>query len=496
MSFQVLETTIEEVHKAYLSGELTARQLVQAYLDRIAAYDKSGPSLNSILAINADALKEADRLDAELKATGKLSGPLHGVPVVVKDQAETAGIKTTFGSIAVDNHVPTKDATAVAQIKKAGAIILAKTTMPDFATSWFSYSSQSGTTKNPYDLARDPGGSSSGTGSSLAANLGLVGIGEDTGGSIRLPGSFCSLVGIRVTPGLISRHGMSPLVVFQDTAGPMARTVKDAAILLDSMVGYDPLDEYTSAFFIGRSDKKYSESISKDSLSGARIGVVREAFGDNSDPDCASVNKVIENSLELMKKAGAILVDVELPNLMDYIVSTSLYVTQGRSDMNGFFAKHPNFEYRTVEAIIEAKKYHPKLELLEAIAGGPSKPTDDPEFFPKLAEREKFQRAIVNAMAKANVEALVYPTMRIVAPTHEETDGPRWTVLNFPTNTLIAAQAWLPAATVPAGATPAGLPVGLEMVGLPYGESKLISLAYSFEQNSKLRVTPKSTPAL
>jgi len=201
---------------------------------------RNGPELNSILTVNPRALDEAEELDRSFGRSGEFVGLLHGVPVLVKDQAETAGIRTTFGSVAFEDHVPEEDATVVRRLKEAGAVVLAKTNLPDFATSWFAYSSAGGVTKNPYDLDRDPGGSSGGTGAAVAANLGAVGIGEDTGGSIRLPASFDNLVGVRVTTGLISRNGLSPLVVFQDTAGPMTRTVKDAAILLDALVGYDP----------------------------------------------------------------------------------------------------------------------------------------------------------------------------------------------------------------------------------------------------------------
>ena len=194
-----------------------------------SASNRAGPALNAIVTVNPHALDEARTLDAYWVANKRFVGPLHGVPVVVKDQVETKGIVTTFGSIAQDGYLPDEDATAIVKLKAAGAIVLAKTALPDYATSWFGFSSKSGETKNPYDLERDCGGSSSGTASAVAANLGLVGIGEDTGGSIRLPSSFTNLVGVRVTPGLISRKGMSPLVVFQDTAGPMARTVRDAA---------------------------------------------------------------------------------------------------------------------------------------------------------------------------------------------------------------------------------------------------------------------------
>jgi Asp-tRNA(Asn)/Glu-tRNA(Gln) amidotransferase A subunit family amidase len=491
----VVETTIEQVHEAMKNGQLTARELVQAYLDRIAAYDKAGPELNSIITLNDNALEEADRLDAEFRRTGELVGSLHGVPILVKDQAETAGIMTTFGSKAIDGYVPEKDATVIGNLKRRGAIILGKTTMPDFATSWFAYSSKAGNTKNPYDLTRDPGGSSSGTGAAIAANLALVGIGEDTGGSIRLPASFDSLVGVRVTPGLISRNGMSPLVVFQDTAGPMARTVMDAATLLDGMVGYDPTDEYTSAYVVARAPRSYAEAIQGASLDGVRVGVVREAFGSNEDPDCAQVNVVMEAALAKMEAAGASLVDVSIPGLMDFIVSTSLYITHSRHDINGFLAKH-DFRFKTVEDILAAKEYHPYLELLEAIGEGPANPTDDPEYFPKMAEREKFQRAIVNAMAKVGATILVYPTIQVVPPTREELDGGKWTTLTFPTNTLIASQSWMPAVSVPAGGTPDGLPVGMEIVGLPFDEVGVLSAALGFEKAVQGRLVPTSTPEL
>ena len=200
--FDIEEITIAQVHEGYRSGAFTVREVVQAYLDRIEGIDRSGAALNSIISVSASALDEADALDAAFAADGELRGPLHGVPVVVKDQIETAGIPTSFGSIASGDYQPEVDASAIARLREAGAIILAKTTMPDFATSWFSTSSRSGVTKNPYDLSRDPGGSSSGSAAAVAANLSLVGIGEDTGGSIRLPASFCNLVGLRVTPGL------------------------------------------------------------------------------------------------------------------------------------------------------------------------------------------------------------------------------------------------------------------------------------------------------
>lgn len=229
--------TIRKAHEDFQTRAFTCRQLVSHYLNHIDKLDKSGTNLNVTLAISSTALPEADALDECLTKEGRLKGPLHGIPIAVKDQAATANLTTTYGSIAARDHIPSEDATLIKKFKAAGAIILCKATLPDFATSWFSTSSLSGTTRNPHDLKRDPGDSSSGTAAAIAADLALLGLGEDTGGSIRLSSSFCGLVGLRPTPGMISRAGMSPLLVPQDTPGPMCRTVLDTALMFDAMVG-------------------------------------------------------------------------------------------------------------------------------------------------------------------------------------------------------------------------------------------------------------------
>jgi len=492
----LVEATIDDVHRALTGSHLTVRALVEGYLARIEAYDRHGPTFNAILAINQDALREADRLDGELARHGRLSGPLHGVPVLVKDQIETAGIVTTFGSIAMDGYVPRADATVIARLKEAGAIILAKTTLPDFATSWFSFSSVSEVTRNPYDLDRDAGGSSSGTAAALAASLGLVGIGADTGGSIRVPASFNNLVGVRVTPGLISRRGVSALVSFLDTAGPMARTVRDAALLLDAMVGYDPGDEYTSAYVTARPPASYAGLLDAGALQGARIGVLRQVFGDPADPDRAAVDAVIEHALDVMTGAGATMVDLEILDLDDFMASTALYLTHSRHDLDRFLAERPSLPFSAIEDIVRDGRYHPALEWLKAMSEGPLTPSDDPAYFPKMAARERFQRAVVNAMASASVSVLVYPSVQVVAPTRSELDAGRWTVEAFPTNTMIASQAGLPAATVPAGTTLSRSPVGLEILGSPYDEPTVLTIAYAFEQLAHARMVPASAPEL
>jgi len=492
-SFKIEEATIADVHQAFRRGSLTCRQLVQRYIDRIEAYDRQGPALNSIVNVNPSALAEADRLDDLLSRTGTLAGPLHGIPVVVKDQAETKGIVTTFGSIALDGYVPQHDATAIVRLKEAGAIILAKSTMPDFATSWFGFSSKSGETKNPYALDRDPGGSSSGTGAAVAANLAMVGIGEDTGGSIRLPASFNNLVGVRVTPGLISRSGMSPLVVLQDTAGPMTRTVTDAAILLDALAGYDPKDPYTAAHAIAGHTGSYTRHLDRHGLKGARIGVLTQAFGSDIGPEAAQVNALVRAAIKRMEASGAEFIEVAMRNLTERIVETSLYLLHSRHDIDEFLGARPELPYHRIGDIYAARKYHPALDLFELIVKGPVHPADDPAYFRKLAARDGLQRDIVNLLARRSLVAMCFPCVQVLPPARNEVRSGKLPTLSFPTNTLIASQAWMPSICVPAGFTDSGLPVGMEIVAYPYHEPDLFRLAYAFEQLTHHRRAPECT---
>lgn len=330
----------------------------------------------------------------------------------------------------------------------------------------------------------------------MAANLGAVGIGEDTGGSIRVPSSFDNLVGVRVTTGLISRKGMSPLVVFQDTAGPMTRTVKDAAILLDTLVGYDPEDPFTAAATLARDAGSYADGLSEDSLRGARIGVVREAFGSDEDPDSAEVNRVVGEAIEAMRQAGAEIVDpVSIPDLMGFIGITSLYLSQSRYDIDKFLSGRPGSH--TVGELYDTKRFHPRLDLFTAIAEeAPEDPEEDPNYHRGLAAREEFRRAILGVMASEGLDALLYPNSQVLPPTRKELDDWKWTVLTFPTNALIAAQADLPSISLPAGFAGGSVPVGFELVGKPYGEAELLSLAHSYEKAASPRRAPESAPPL
>lgn len=479
-SIELEELTIADIHDAIRAGRVTARALVEGYIERIDTLDRSGPQLNSIVFVGEEAaLKAADELDASFAQTGELVGPLHGIPVLVKDCLETADMPTTFGSVAVGEYQPTKDAAIIAKLRDAGAIILAKTSLPDFATSWFSFSSVTGDTKNPYDLDRDPGGSSAGTGTAVSANLGAVGIGTDCGGSIRLPASYCGLVGFRSTPGVVSRKGSSCLLEFQDTIGPMTRTVTDCAIVMDCMTGYDPDDPYTAAYEIGE-QPSYAAGLASATLSGKRFGLVTNALGDDGMEDAAAVNGVIRASVEALRRGGAEVIEVEFPDLVDHIAGTSMYVDRTMHDIDAFLRERPQLPVQSLREIVDKELYHPKLDLIDAVLEGPDDPMQSPDYLTHYHARAAFTRALANLLAANDLDALIYPTAQIVPPTMAGRDD--WTVLTFPTNTLIASQTWTPAITVPAGVTEAGLPVGLEFVAHPHEEAKLFQLAYAFEQ--------------
>jgi amidase len=493
-TFRVEEATITDIHVAMRAGEVTSRALVETYLQRIEAYDRAGPALNSVLGVNGGASARADELDAALARTGELVGPLHGIPVLVKDCVESSEIETTFGSAAVVGYRPAEDAVIVRKLRDAGAIILAKTTLPDFATSWFSFSSVSEETKNPYALDHDPGGSSAGTGTAVAANLGAVGIGTDCGGSIRVPSSFCNLVGIRSTPGVVPRTGSSYLVIFQDTIGPMTRTVTDAAIVFDAIVGYDPSDPYTAAYAIARAPASYRDQLDAGALAGATIGLVTNALGSEEDPDSAAVNAVVRVAVDAIRDAGADVADVTIPHLMEHIEATSQYVARTKHDINAFLSERPQAGGRTLQEIVAAGKSHPDLDLIDAVMEGPDEPEEDPDYFRRFAAREAFTREVVNVMAANGLDALVYPTVQVPAPSMAGRKD--WTVLTFPTNTLIASQTWTPAMSVPAGFTADGLPVGLEFVAKPYDEPTVFRLGYAFEQATDHRRAPESAPEL
>lgn len=483
MSFD--ELTITDLHNGFRSGTITAVAVTQWYLDRIAE-----SQLNAVVSVNPHALAEATAADERFAANG-VTGPLHGVPVLVKDQAETAGIPTSFGSQLFAGYLPEQDATVVQRLRAAGAVILAKTTMCDFAAGWFSSSSRTGHTSNAYALDRDSGGSSAGTGSGVAANLGLVGVGEDTGGSIRIPASFNNLFGLRVTTGLISRAGFSPLVHFQDTPGPMARTVADLASLLDAMVGYDAKDPFT-AVAATAPRRPYAEAVvAPETTLPMRVGILESGFGADDDPRSAPVNAVVRAAIDQLAGLGAQLVPgLEIADLNEAIAETSVYVKQSKADVTAFLAGRDG-PVQSYEQIYSQGAFHPENDLFHGIITGPDDPDSDPENLRLRLNQQHFQRRVLTMFADGDLDVIVYPTVQVVPPTHDELAAGLYTALTFPTNTVIASQAGLPAISIPVGFTPDGLPVGLEVLGTPFSEEVLLRLAATWEKAASPRRAPE-----
>ena len=486
-----LETTIDAIHAGMKAGRVRCTELVQWYLDRIRQYDRQGPALQAIVNVSPRALEDAAALDRHLRDTGTFKGPLHGVPVLVKDQAETSFIPTTFGTKAYADYQPATNATVVQKLIDAGAVVLAKVSMCDFAAGWFSFSSVTDRTRNPYALERDAGGSSAGTGAGVAANFGLVGIGEDTGGSIRIPASFNNLFGLRVTTGLISRAGFSPLVHFQDTPGPMARSVRDLAKLLDVLVGYDEKDAYTCAATLARDTGNYEKLLEGAGLRGTRIGILKQGFGPDDDYS-GPVNAVIRSLTQRLGEHGVERVEVEIPDVEEWIGQTSLYIQQSKYDLNQFMASRGP---RSFQEVYEKRWFHPLNDLFHNLAAGPDKPDEAPGYYKQRLAQAEFQRLILNLYARHQVDFLLYPDVRVLPPTYADLESEKWTCLTFPTNTVIASQAHLPAISMPAGFADRGVPVGVELVARPYAEASLLRFAYAYEQLTQPQTCP-ATPVV
>lgn len=483
------ELTIARFHEGVREGSLSSRELTQWYLDRIAAHNVDGAAINAVVTVNPSALAEAEARDAAFSASGQLTGPLHGVPVLVKDQAETAGIPTAFGSAAFADYVPEADARVVELLRAAGAVILAKTAMCDFAAGWFSSSSRTGHTLNAYDATRDSGGSSAGTGAGVSVNFGLVGVGEDTGGSIRIPASFNNIYGLRVTTGLISRTGFSPLVHFQDTPGPMARTVEDLATLLEVMVGYDPSDEYTAVAATEQGAVGYAASLTDvPPLSRWRVGILETAFGEGEEAQ--EVNTVARRAIADIAAAGSAIVEgLEIDGLPQWISDTSVYVRQSRSDLNRFLGSRQG-PVASFDELTASGRFEALNDLIPEIAAGPADTEGDTEVTRLRLNQEHFRRMLRTLFAEADADFVVYPTVQVPAPTHEGLRAGQYTALSFPTNTVIASQAGFPALSIPVGFTPGGLAVGLEVLGTPFTEARLLQFAAALEPLFDARKAP------
>lgn len=488
------ELSISQVHENYRNGTWTCENLTQAFLDRIQRLDKSGPRINSTLAISTVAVKEAIALDEYFSKHEQFQGRLHGIPVLVKDQADTKGMVTTYGSSIAKNNTPDKDAFIVEKLKSEGAIILGKTTMGDWATTWFSTSSATDWefTHNPYKLGYDVGGSSSGSAAAVAANFCVLAVAEDTGGSIRCPASFTNTVGLRCTPGLVSRTGFCPLVKTQDTPGPIARTVRDCALMLDCLVGFDEDDEWTIAAVTGPkpSGGSYAAQLDPTIVTSARIGLIRSLFGPDSDPYCRLVNSVINKAIEKLTEAGTTFIDVELSRLTHYMENTPTYLVRSRSDINEFLATKPHLP-SDIASIMPKDPPHPSLDFTSQVAHGPEDPNTDSTYLQRLLDRDEFQRRLTCLMVSNGLDALAFPDVQVPPPHHEDSVNGRFkTCWDFPTNTLLASQARVPAISVPVGFTDDGLPVGLELVSWEYREQALLQLASGVEYYVPSRKAP------
>ena len=481
--FDVVEKSIGDLQTALEKKQVTSRQLVEQYLARIDAYDQQGPRINAFITLNPAALTAADALDRE-RAAGKVRGPLHGIPVVVKDNFDTSDMPTTGSTIALAGYRPQRDAFQVARLRAAGAIVIGKTNLHELASGIVTVSSLGGQTRNPYDPARNPGGSSGGTGAAIAANFAAGGLGTDTCGSIRIPASHNSLVGLRPSAGLSSRAGVIPLSLTQDVAGPLARSVRDVALLLDATVGVDPADPSTNAGQ-GRTPRSYLDGLGSSTLKDVRLGVLAPLFGNAPEDD--EVGRVVRASLDVGRDRGAVIVDIPMPDLMELLRATSVIDAEFKFDLADYLAAAPNAPVRSLGEILERGLYHQALDATFRRRNG-IEARDTEGYRTSLARREAARKAILAAMDAEKVTALVYPTIRRKAALVGEAQGGA--------NCQLSPTTGLPALTVPAGFTSDGLPVGIEFVGRPFTESDLLKLGDAFERATRARLPPASTPPL
>lgn len=481
--FDVYERSILELQAAQTEGRVTSRGLVESYLARIAAYDQAGPRLNAIVQLNPRAREEADALDQERAAKGP-RGPLHGVPVLVKDNYDTAGLATSGGTLALAMLVPQADAFQVRKLREAGAVILGKTTMHELAAGITTISSLTGQTRNPYDLMRVPGGSSGGTGAGVAASFGAAGMGSDTCGSIRIPAANQNLVGLRATRGLSSRTGVMPLSDTQDVAGPLARTVADLAIMLDATVGPDPADAVTAeaAAHIPRS---YRDGLAAATLKGARIGVLKALFG--TAPEDDEVGAIVRKALDAMKAQGAEIVDVTVPGLDELLADSSVIGDEFKFDLAAYLARHPGAAVASLGEILERGLHHDALDATFRLRNTPER-RDTEHYRQALLKRRALREAVVTALESLRLDAVAYPTLRRKPTLIGEAQ--------IGTTCQLSATTGLPALSMPAGFTVDGLPIGVELLGGAFAEARLLGLAQAWERAASPRQAPFTTPPL
>ncbi len=497
--FSLDEFTISQLQDLMSRGKASAVSLAKKYLARIEAIDRRGPALHAVIELNPDALALAAALDSERKARGP-RGPLHGIPVLIKDNIDTHDrMTTTAGSLALAGSIPPRDSFVAEKLRAAGAVLLGKTNLSEWANfrgslSTSGWSGRGGQTRNPYVLDRNPSGSSSGSAVAVSANLCAVAVGTETDGSILSPSSFTGIVGIKPTVGLISRAGIIPIAHSQDTAGPMARTVSDAAILLGALAGTDPRDTAT-AESNSRSQRDYTRSLASDGLRGARVGVAREFFGAHP-----RVDQLMEAALGHLKRLGAELVDPVPLKKSSEIGDAEIQVLryEMKADMNAYLAAlGPKAPVHTLKEIIDFNERHAARELRwfgqdELVKSQAKGPLTEKAYLEARATCRRIARTegIDGVMEKNNLDAIVAPTS---TPAHV-TD---WVLGDhgLGDSTTPAAVAGYPSITVPAGFID-GLPVGLSFFGRAWTESKLLRLAFAFEQATRFRRPPRFLPTI
>ena len=511
--FDVVETTIAEIHSAYASGSLTARQLTQLYLDRIEAYDQQGPTINAVITLNTDALQEADRLDAAFQTTGFV-GSLHGIPVVIKDQVDVVGMPTTLGSILFQDYYPDRDAFVTEKLKEAGAIILAKVTLGELAGG-DTYGSLFGSTRNPYALDRTVGGSSGGSGASVSANFATIAVGQEGFASIRRPSGWNGVVGMRPSAGLVSRGGVfAGWPQLAGSLGPMARTVEDLVALLDVLVGYDPEDPLT-AHGVAHYSGSFSRFLDADGLNGSRLGILRESIGVASEPeseDFAKVDAMFERSIAELRAAGAIVLDpIVIPNLKELLGNpSSLSPTENDESFREYFGRSSPPPFASLEEMLSAPEFDEVTRYaqirframvpavgVERVSRGPYASTEvgTSRHYDYLVARDQLMHNLLKVMADHQLDAIVYKAVE-----HQPTlieDGLNPPFVNTKgvpfVNTFLV---YVPAIVVPSGFTTDNLPVGITFMGRPYDDGAMLRLAYAYEQTTHHRRPPSTTPPL
>lgn len=492
--FEVHEATIADLHAAMKAGRLTCRTLVEQYLRRIDVFDKNGPALNAIVITNPEALTLADAMDQRLK-TGAPMAPLHCIPTIVKDNFETVGLQSANGSLALAGFVSGKDAFQVKRIKDAGALVIAKSNMAEWAFTPNETLSSilPGYTKNPYALDRVTAGSSGGTAAAVAASFGAVGLGSDTGNSIRGPSSHQALVGIRSTMGLTSRAGVMPLNLLADIAGPMARTVADAVAAFQAIVGSDPDDPVTAAA-AAHLPQNYAAALVPGGLKGARIGVLRYAYErDTTDPE---IVQVFMRAVDDLRAAGAIIID---PGVVEGIADIRRQAGAGpcmgfKYDINRYLASHGDrIPVKSLAEIVKSGRFHPTVRRqLEQSEAGVENGPDSAACQAEMAYREQVRAAVIRSMDAQTIDAWVYPTW---------SNPPRLIGdLNTPggdNSQFFSPVTGFPSIQVPMGYTRGGrLPAGITFFGRAWSEATLIKYAYAYEQATRHRRAPESTPPL